>query len=96
VTVDEHQYLAERFEANRTHQREIVAAFLAASRSGDFQAARAARSGCRAPRRRRGRAGGRIEGGVIFAFTIASGRIVAIELIADPERLSRLDLAVVE
>jgi hypothetical protein len=38
VTVDEHQYLAERFEANRTHQREIVAAFLAASRSGDFQA----------------------------------------------------------
>ncbi len=33
---------------------------------------------------------------VVFAFTITRGRIVAIDLLADPERLRRLDLAVLE
>ena len=31
---------------------------------------------------------------VVFGFTIARGRIVAIDLVADPERLGRLDLVV--
>jgi len=33
---------------------------------------------------------------VAFAFTIARGRIVAIDLVADPERLRHLDLAVLD
>jgi hypothetical protein len=32
---------------------------------------------------------------VVFSFTIGDGKIVAINLIADPERLSRLDLVTV-
>jgi RNA polymerase sigma-70 factor (ECF subfamily) len=31
---------------------------------------------------------------VVFAFTIVDGKVAAIELIADPERLSRIDVAV--
>jgi len=31
---------------------------------------------------------------VVFAFTIDLGKIIAIDLIADPERLSRFDLVV--
>jgi RNA polymerase sigma factor (sigma-70 family) len=33
---------------------------------------------------------------VVFAFTIAGGRIVEIDLLADPERLRQLDLAVLD
>jgi len=33
---------------------------------------------------------------VVFVFTIEAGRIVEIELLADPEQLSRLDLAKVD
>lgn len=36
--------------------------------------------------------GGRLR--VVFGFTIADGRIVAIDLAADPERLDKLDLAI--
>jgi RNA polymerase sigma-70 factor (ECF subfamily) len=32
---------------------------------------------------------------VVFGFTIAHGKIIAINLIADPERLRRLDLRIV-
>jgi hypothetical protein len=31
---------------------------------------------------------------VVFGFTIARGKIVAIDLVADPERLRQLDVAV--
>ena len=31
---------------------------------------------------------------VVFAFTIRGGKIVAIDLLADPERLRQLDLAI--
>jgi RNA polymerase sigma-70 factor (ECF subfamily) len=31
---------------------------------------------------------------VVFGFTITGGKIVAIEMLADPERLRQLDLAV--
>ncbi len=33
---------------------------------------------------------------VVFGFTIARGKIVEIELVADPERLDRLDLAILD
>ena len=33
---------------------------------------------------------------VVFAFTITHGKIVAIDLLADPERLRGLDLAVLD
>jgi hypothetical protein len=33
---------------------------------------------------------------VVFGFTITRGRIVAIDILADPERLDQLDLAVLD
>jgi len=33
---------------------------------------------------------------VVFAFTIANGRIVEIDLIADRERVRRLDLSILD
>jgi RNA polymerase sigma-70 factor (ECF subfamily) len=119
-------------DTDRTRQRAIVDAFLAAARGGDFDAllamldpdvvvradpaavragamgevrgapavaetfsgrARAAR-----PVLVRGRAGlvwmqhGRPQ--MVFDFTIADDKVVGIDLIADPERISELDLTV--
>jgi RNA polymerase sigma-70 factor (ECF subfamily) len=119
-------------DADRTRQRDVVNAFLAASREGDFDAlilmldpdvvlradGAAVRAGASGEVRGAaavaatfsGRAwvaqpalvngavgavwapGGRPR--VVFDFTIASGKIVEIDLIADPERLRRLDLAI--
>jgi RNA polymerase sigma-70 factor (ECF subfamily) len=115
--------------ADRARQREVVDAFLAAARGGDFAALLAVldpnvvlRSdragvppdvrGAEAVSRLAVRGGARaaqaalINGavGVVVAprgrllmvldFTIAGGKIVAIDAIADPERLGKLDLAV--
>jgi RNA polymerase sigma-70 factor (ECF subfamily) len=118
-------------ESDLTRQREVVDAFLAASRGGDFEALlavldpdvvlRADHAAVRmgASREVRGAAAvaetfsGRAqaaqpalidgavglmwaEGGqprVVFDFTIARGKIVKIDLVADSERLSQLDLA---
>ncbi len=108
-------------------QREVVTAFLAASRGGDFDALlalldpdvvlRADRVAVQvgASRETRGAAAvadtffGRATAaqpalvygaaGVVWAsisFTIAHGRITAIELVADPERLRHLDLAILD
>ncbi len=33
---------------------------------------------------------------VVFGFTISRGKIVEIELVADPERLDRLDLTIID
>jgi len=33
---------------------------------------------------------------VVFGFTIADGRVVEIKLLADPERLRQLDLAILD
>jgi len=33
---------------------------------------------------------------VVFGFTITQGRIAAIDLVADPERLGQLDLVILE
>ena len=121
-------------DADRTRQRELVDAFLAASRGGDFDALlavldpnvvlRADRAAVEADAAREvrgaaavaetfsGRAraarpalvngaaglvwapGGRPR--VVFDFTIARGKIVQIDLVADPERLSQLDLVLVD
>jgi len=121
-------------DADLTRQREVVDAFLAASRDGDFEALvavldpdvvlRADRTAERmgASREVRGAAAvadnfsGRaraarpalVDGApglvwaqrgrpqVVFGFTITRGKIVQIDLVADPERLRQLDLAVLD
>jgi RNA polymerase sigma factor (sigma-70 family) len=106
-------------EAEATRRREIVGAFLAASRGGDFDAllamldpdivlradAVAAQMGASSEVRGAVAArtalidgipgmmwaqGGQIR--VVFDFIISGGKIVAIEMIADPERLAQLDV----
>lgn len=119
---------------DRNRQREVVDAFLAASRGGDFDAllavldpdvvyradGRAVRMGAQAEIRGaamvagwfRGRAqdaqsalvdgavgllvapDGRLR--VVLRLTIAQGRIVTIDAIAEPDSLARLDLAVLD
>jgi RNA polymerase sigma factor (sigma-70 family) len=121
-------------DTERTDQRKVVQAFLAASRNGDFDAlvglldpdamiladGAAVRAGAESEVRGavavagtfsgRARAaklvlldgfagavwapGGRPR--VVFGFTIEAGKIVEIELLADPEQLGRLDLAMVD
>ena len=121
-------------DADLTRQREVVDAFLAASRGGDFDAllavldpdvvlradGAAVEMGASAEVRgmaavaatfsRRAQAAQRAivngapglvwaPGGrprVAFGFTITGGKIVAIDLVADPERLRQLDLAILE
>jgi RNA polymerase sigma factor (sigma-70 family) len=119
-------------DADITRQREVVDAFLAASRAGNFESLlavldpdvvlRADRAAVQAGASREvrgatavagtfsGRAreaqpalvngavglvwapGGRPR--IIFGFTITRGKIVEIDLVADPERLHELDLAI--
>ena len=121
-------------DADRDRKREIVDAFLAASRGGDFEAllavldpdivvradGAAVAMGAAAEVRGaaavaetffgRARAARRavVNGGaglawapggqprVVFDFTIAAGRIVAIDLLADAERLEQLDLEILD
>ena len=131
-------------DADRTRQREVVDAFLAASRSGDFHALltlldpdvvlRADRAAVQASASRqaegapmlasevRGAAvvadtfAGRARaaqlalvngaagavwapGGqprVAFTFTIARGKVAAIDILADPERLRQLDVVILD
>ena len=126
------QGAARASDADRTRQREVVDAFLAASRGGDFNALLAVldpdvvlradhaavqvgaskevrgAAAVAATFSRRARAarpalvngavglvwapGGRPR--VVFGFTITRGKIVEIDLIADPDRLRQLDLAI--
>ncbi len=119
-------------DADLTRQREIVDAFLAASRGGDFEALlalldpdvvlraeRAAVQGGASREVRGAPAVANIFSGraraaqpalvngavglvwaprgrprVVFGFTITRGKIVEIDMLADPERLRQLDLAV--
>jgi hypothetical protein len=121
-------------DADLTRQREVVAAFLAASRNGDFDALlavldpdvvlRADRAAVQAgaPAEVRGApavadtfsgraraaqpalvdgAAGAVwaPGGqprVVFGFTITHGKIVEIDLLADPTHLRQLDLVVLD
>ncbi len=85
-------------DADVTRQREVVDAFLRASRDGDFEAllaildpdvvlradGAAVEMGASMLVRGRPR--------VVFDFTIISGKVVAIDMVADPESLGRLDL----
>ncbi|WP_329054477.1 sigma-70 family RNA polymerase sigma factor [Amycolatopsis sp. NBC_01488] len=119
-------------------QREVVDAFLAAARGGDFDALVSVLDPQVVLRADRGAAGGSVEvrgpaavanqaltfsrlgagGGTVrralvngaagvvgiregrpfsvLGFTVAGGRIVEIDILADPERLDRLDLAVLD
>ena len=119
-------------DANLTRQREVVDAFLAASRNGDFDAllalldldvvlradhaavhagaSREVRGAPAVARQFSGRArfaqpalvngavgavwAPRGRPRVAFGFTITRGKIVAIDILADPKRLRHLDLAV--
>jgi len=121
-------------DADLARQREVVDAFLAASRDGDFDALlalldpdvvlradRAAvqtgasaevrgapavadtfsgRARAAQPAFVNGAAGAVWAPGgqprVVFGFTITHGKIVAIDLVADPERLRQLDLTVLD
>jgi RNA polymerase sigma-70 factor (ECF subfamily) len=121
-------------DADRARQRDVVDAFLAASRGGDFEAllglldpdvvlrADDAAVQAGATREVRGAAAvagtfsGRAriaqpalvngavgavwaQGGrprVVFGFSITRGKIVEIDLVADPERLQKLDLTVLD
>jgi RNA polymerase sigma-70 factor (ECF subfamily) len=121
-------------ETDRSRQREVVGAFLAASRGGDFDALlavldpdvvlRADHAAVQAGASKevrgapavagtfRGRAraaqlalldgaAGAIwaPGGqprVVFSFTVTDGKIVQIDLLADPEHLRQLDLQVLD
>jgi len=121
-------------DADRSRRKEIVDAFLAASRGGDFEAllavldpgvvfradpaamqlgaAAEVRGAATVATSFLGRAGGArtalVDGAVaavvapggrlllVLRFTIADGRITAIEAIADRERLDGLDLAVLD
>ena len=62
---------------------------VAATFSGRARAARPALD----RRRRRARCGPAAGTRVVFGFTVARGKVVAIDLVADPERLSRLHIA---
>jgi RNA polymerase sigma-70 factor, ECF subfamily len=119
-------------DADRGRQRQVVGAFLAASRGGDFDAlialldpavvlrsddaavlvgsSREVRGAMAVAETFSGRArvaqlalvdgtvgavwapGGKPR--VVFAFTISNGKIVGIDLLADPDRLSRLALTI--
>jgi RNA polymerase sigma factor (sigma-70 family) len=117
-----------------TRQREVVDAFLAASRGGDFEALLAlldpdvvlradptavltgAPGEVHGAREVAGMFAGRAQharpatidgvagavwapGGrprVVFGFTVADGKIVAIDILADPERLGQLDLTILD
>jgi RNA polymerase sigma factor (sigma-70 family) len=122
-------------DADLTRQREVVDAFLAASRAGDFEALlavldpdivlRADRAilpagapaevrGAEAVARRAGKGGARaarpalVNGAVglvvaprgklvmVLRFTIKNGKIAEIDVVANPERLRQLDLAVLD
>jgi RNA polymerase sigma-70 factor (ECF subfamily) len=120
--------------ADRTRQREVVAAFLAASRAGDFEAllavldpdavlradeaavqlgaARELRGAVAVAQAFAGRARAAwpalVEGEpglvwaqtgrpqVVFSFALVRGRIAAIDLIADPDRVRQLDVTVLK
>jgi RNA polymerase sigma-70 factor, ECF subfamily len=119
-------------DADRTRQREVVAAFLAASREGDFAALIAlldpdvvlradreavligASEEARGAKAVAGTFSGRArvaklalvdgapgavwaQGGkprIVFAFEVSGGKIVAIDLLADPARLGELDMSI--
>jgi RNA polymerase sigma-70 factor (ECF subfamily) len=121
-------------DSDRVRRREVVDAFLAASREGDFEAllalldpdvvlrddgaavqprlSREVRGAAAVASTFSGRAraaqpalvngsaglvwapGGRPR--VVFGFTITRGKIVAIDMVADPERLAELDLVLVD
>ena len=120
--------------SDRERRREVVAAFLAAARSGDFEAllavlapevvvradaaaarlgaAREVRGAAEAARgfaaRSRGARAALVDGvdgaawapggtpRVVFLFTVVDGKVAAVDLVADPDHLARLDVVMLE
>ena len=92
VTMDELDWLAKRFEEHRAHMR-AVAYRCSARPLRRLLGARPGRTTC-ARRRAVWAPGGRPR--VVFGFAVTGGKIVEIELVADPAHLSQLDLTVLD
>ena len=78
--MDEHDWLAERFEEYRPHLRAIFSGRAAGARLALVDGVPGMMWA----------QGGQIR--VVFDFTIVGGKIAAIEMIADPEHLAQLDV----
>ena len=94
-------------QADRPSQSALVDAFLAAARDGDFDALLALLDPdvvVRARRRQTRLLDGApaavwMPGGqprVVYAFTTSGGKIIAIDLIADAERLQQINLVILD
>src|SRR5438094_7630133 len=89
--VDQHELLAEQFEAHRSRMRAVAEQALTFSRHAEFVQ----------PALVNGAAGivSWLPGGRPFAimgFTVRGGKIVEINILADPVRLRQLDLAALD
>jgi hypothetical protein len=98
--MDQQEWLAERFEENRTHLRAVAYRMLGSLSEADdaVQESCSGRARFAQPALVNGAVGAvRAPGGrprVVFGFTITRGKIVEIDLVADRERLRQLDLAI--
>ena len=98
--MDERDWLAERFEEHRSHVRAVAYRMLGSASEADD----AVQEACLRPSRaatssgeNRGwsaQVGARDRPMMVLDFTIRHGTIVAIDAIADPDRLAELELAV--
>lgn len=88
--MDEHEWLVERFEANRPHLRAVAEHALNFARRARFAQAALVNGAVGlvvAPR-------GRLY--LVMRFTVTRGKIDVIDVLADPARLSQLNLAVLD
>jgi hypothetical protein len=99
--VDEHDWLAERFEAHRTHLRSVAYQMLGSASEADdaVQEAwiRLSRSGADDVENLVGLTwapGGHPK--AVFDLTIVDGRIMAVELILDPDHINNLDVVLLD
>ncbi|HSP98648.1 MAG TPA: hypothetical protein VL049_15610 [Candidatus Dormibacteraeota bacterium] len=85
--MDEHDGPAARFEQHRARPRAVADTFKGRARAAQLALVDGAAGAAW------------IVGGqprVVFGFTIARGKIVAIDLLADPARLGQLDLVMLD
>lgn len=79
--MDERQWLAGDSKIMRAHLRTVAYRMLGSLVEADDGPAARSGSPAAAPR-------------VVFAFTIQSGKVVAIDMLAHPERLRQLDVTI--